>query len=206
MRAKLRLPLVVILALGGIAGVGNCRQAVRLAAEDAGGPSVPLAVLRVVAFFGAAAAAWRFLGPRSGEPAPTLAEEARARVADGVRAHPAVALATASGAQALFLAWGLFLVINVGLVAAAVAERSRVTSIVSEPRASEIATVYVVAHALPLLLVWKGSFGLSRAQGGRRAIAKSLVLAIVQTAAIAAIVVPCSLVILILASGHGVSD
>lgn len=59
---------------------------------------------------------------------------------------------------------------------------------------------------LPLFLVWKGSFGLSRAPERSKPSGKLLVLAIVQTAMMAAIVVPLSLVILILASGHGVSD
>jgi hypothetical protein len=201
-RAKFRLPVTVMLLLGGIAGVGSCRQAVQMAADDAGGPSVPLSVLRAFLWFAAAAVAGLALAQARGEAVPTLGAEARAAIATGLRAHPLTTLTTSRGAQALALAWGLFVVINVGLFAEALAQRSRAQANPASPSpAVELAALYVGLQLIPVALVWVGSF-----TAERRSAARSAILAVAQTLVMAAVVFFVGFSILVLSTGRGVSD
>lgn len=208
MRTRLRLPVVAALTLGGLLSVGHCRQGVRLAVDGgAGGPPVGLAALQAILFFAAAGVAWRALAPRPGESIPTVGEALRGNVRQAVSSFPPVVLATAKGVYALVFGWGLFIIIDVAFVMAAASERTKAQAHEAAPDGAAIlANFFLVASLLPLALILRGTWGVVRDRHAKNPIPRFAVLAFLQTALLAVVVVPLALFILVFASGHGVSD
>ena len=137
----------------------------------------------------------------------TAAEAARDGVRQAVRLFPPIVIATARGAHALFFGWGLFILIDVTFVSTAQSMRASAQAHLATPDdAALLATFFLAANLLPAALILRGTWGLIRDRQVPNPVPKFILLAILQTIVLAAIVIPLTLIILVRATGHGVSD